>query len=268
MSQYLFDNAAPQTAQRFDSLATLYDPNTVRYLERLGVSEGWRCLEVGGGGGSVAHWLAQRVGASGHVLVTDIDPRYLAPPEAQGLPNLTVQLHDVERDPLPTDAFNLIHERLVLNLLPTAEQALRKLVTALKPGGWLLIEDFDHDFVDRTFPTADRTAAAVLQKMADAQAQLLALHGSQRGWGRGHFERLRDVGLVDVGMDGQLSVWPGGSAGTHLLRANYEQVRAEALEHGLITEREIEHVLALLDDSAFAVSSMTMFSAWGRRPTA
>jgi ubiquinone/menaquinone biosynthesis C-methylase UbiE len=263
--QYLFDNAKPQTAQRFASLATLYDPTTVRHLEAVGAGAGWQCLEVGGGGGSIAAWLARRVGATGHVLVTDIDPRYLAPLEAQGLPNLAIQVHDVERDPLPTSAFDLIHERLVLSMLPTAELTLRKLVAALKPGGWLLVEDYDNRFINRTFPTADRAAAAVFQKASDVVVQLLALHGSVRDWARGYYQRLRDEGLLDVGMEGQLAVWPGGSAGARLLQANFAQVRAEALERGLITEQELAEATALLDDPGFAVSSTMMFSAWGRR---
>ncbi len=68
-------------------------------------------------------------------------------------------------------------------------------------------------------------------------------------------------------MEGHLAVWPGGSAGAHLMRANFEQVREEALQRGLTTKQEIEQVLALLDDPAFAVSSPVMFSAWGRRST-
>ena len=73
MSQYIFDNAASQASQRFGSLEALYDPRTLTMLEATGVGPGWQCLEVGAGGGSVAAWLAERVGASGHVLVTDID---------------------------------------------------------------------------------------------------------------------------------------------------------------------------------------------------
>ncbi len=182
-SQYLFDNAGPETAQRFSSLATLYDPITVRHLEALGVGDGWQCLEIGGGSGSIAGWIAQRVGARGHVLVTDIDPRYLAALEQRGHANVSVQRHDVERDPLPAGAFDLIHARLVLLHLPTAEQALRKLVVALKPGGWLLIEDFDQTFIGHTFPTTDPTAAAPYQKVWDVLVQLLALHGSPRAAG-------------------------------------------------------------------------------------
>ena len=38
---------------------------------------GWHCLEVGGGGGTVAHWMAERCAPGGSVLCTDIDPRHI-----------------------------------------------------------------------------------------------------------------------------------------------------------------------------------------------
>lgn len=266
MSQYIWDNAAPLTAQRFGSLARLHDPTTVRHLEALGVGEGWVCWEVGGGGGSIATWLARRVGAGGHVLVTDIDPRYLETLETLGLANLQIQRHDVGRDPFPPEPFDLIHARLVLMHVPTADQVLRQLVGALKPGGCLLIEDYDPRFVDRTFPTTDRGAAAVFQRAWDVVAQLVEQHGRPSGWGRELYQRLRAEDLVEVGMEGHLAVWPGGSKRAPLDRANFEQMRAEAVARGLITEHEIEQALALLEDPAVAFSSPVMFSAWGRRP--
>ena len=51
------------------------DAGTIRYLEEIGVSSGWRCLEVGGGGGTIAEWLCQRVGTAGHGAATDLDTR-------------------------------------------------------------------------------------------------------------------------------------------------------------------------------------------------
>ena len=66
-----------------------------------GVGPGWRCLEVGAGAGSIAGWLADRVGPSGQVIATDLDTRFL---EQQARPNLEVRRHDVVRDPLETDA--------------------------------------------------------------------------------------------------------------------------------------------------------------------
>src|SRR6478609_9538002 len=82
---YIFDNAAErETEQRFGSLAALYDPRTIHFLEATGVGSGWRCLEIGAGGESIATWLADRVGDTGHVTATDIDPRFLATLSALG----------------------------------------------------------------------------------------------------------------------------------------------------------------------------------------
>jgi ubiquinone/menaquinone biosynthesis C-methylase UbiE len=267
MGQYVFDNAAPQAAQRFGSLAMLHDPTTERYLEALGVGEGWVCWEVGGGAGSIAAWLARSVGNRGRVLVTDIDPRYLENLESTGLSNLQIECHDIAHDPFPSQLFDLIHARLVLLHIPTADEVLHQLVTALKPGGRLLVEDYDTRFVDRTFPTADPVAAALFHRSYSAVIQLLEQHGRPAGWGRELYQRFRAEGLVDVGMEGQLAIWPGGSARARLDRANLEQVRAEAIKAGLLTDHEIEQVLALLDDPTVSFSSPIMFSAWGRRPT-
>src|SRR4051812_45567785 len=127
MSKYIFDNAAEQpTSQRFANLESIYDPRTIAFLEATGIDAGWRCLEVGGGGGSVAAWLADRVGPSGDVLVTDIDPRFLQGLAASGRPNLEVRQHDITSDRLPPDAFDLIHARLVLLHLPGADRVLER----------------------------------------------------------------------------------------------------------------------------------------------
>ena len=47
-SDYALDNAGREASSRFDALAAMYDPGTIRHLEERGVSSGWQCLEVGG----------------------------------------------------------------------------------------------------------------------------------------------------------------------------------------------------------------------------
>lgn len=79
MSTYLFENAAAPSQSRLDSLEYCFDGATRANIEALGISEGWRCLEVGSGNGSVAHWLAERVGPAGTVIATDIDPSLMCP---------------------------------------------------------------------------------------------------------------------------------------------------------------------------------------------
>jgi ubiquinone/menaquinone biosynthesis C-methylase UbiE len=129
-STYVFDNAGAQAGARFSALGALFDPGTTRHLTALGVAEGWHCLEVGAGAGSIADWLCDRVGAA-DVVATDIDPRFL---DAAGRPNLEVRRHDIASDPLSEAAFDLVHARLVLVHLPERENALLRIVRALKPG--------------------------------------------------------------------------------------------------------------------------------------
>ena len=87
---YLLDNAGADAPARLTALAAMFDSGTIRHLEDRGVRPGWHCLEVGGGAGSIAAWLAARVGPTGRVLATDVDPRFL---ERIDLPNLEVRQH-------------------------------------------------------------------------------------------------------------------------------------------------------------------------------
>src|SRR5688572_17185297 len=43
-------------------------------LDRLGLREGWRCVDVGAGGGDVSVALAEVVGHDGRVYAVDNDP--------------------------------------------------------------------------------------------------------------------------------------------------------------------------------------------------
>ena len=117
---YALDNSCRETPARFDALSGMFDRGTIRHLEDRGVSESWRCLEVGGGGGSITTWLANRVGPTGHVLATDVDPRFLEPLSA---PNVEVLKHNIVTDPLPHATFDLIHARLVLIRLPERQES-------------------------------------------------------------------------------------------------------------------------------------------------
>lgn len=245
MSKYIFDNAAEEpTTQRFASLETLYDPRTFGFLTATGVGAGWRCWEIGAGSGSVAAWLADRVGESGHVLVTDIDPRFLSTLAKSGQPHVEIQRHDVGADPLPAGTFDLIHARLVFVHVPTAPEALARLVTALRPGGWLVIEDFDPTFIDRSFPTTDPVDAVIVGTAFRALGQLLVARGAGREWGRGLYGRFLQLGLRDVGTEAHFAIRRGGSPGALLDRANFEQIRDEAIDTGLIGADDFDHMLA------------------------
>jgi SAM-dependent methyltransferase len=259
-SAYLLDNACKEAPARFNALSTMFDSESVRHLKSCGVAPGWHCLEVGGGGGSIAKWLCMRVGTKGRVVVTDIDTRFL---ETVKLPGLEVWQHDLTRDPLPEAAFDLIHARLVLVHLPDKEKLLEKLVVALKPGGWLIDEEFDSLSMP---PDPAVSPGETLLKTHVAMGRLMADRGFERRCGRMLFELLRDRGLVSVGAEARMFMVQSESPGAALVRANYEQLRGDMIDAGYITEREFEEDLARLDDPDFRMPSSILWSAWGRRP--
>jgi SAM-dependent methyltransferase len=260
-SIYALDNAGREASARFGALAAMYDPATIRHLEDRGVSSGWHCLEVGGGGGSIAAWLAARVGSAGRVLVTDIDPRFL---EALQIPNLEVRRHDIVNDALPEAAFDLVHSRLVLLHLPEREKALARMVAALKPGGWLVDEEFDASSMP---PNALLNPGEVLLKTLTATRRVMEDRGADdRVFARQLFSRLRAHGLVDVAAEASVFMWHSGSPGVSLLRANFEQLRNNMIDAGYSTEEEFDQDLVRLNDPGFIMPSPIMWTAWGRRP--
>jgi len=258
--EYTFDNAGAEAFARLSAQARIFDPGTVHQLADIGVGPGWLCLEVGGGTGTVADWLCDRVCASGRVVVTDIDTRFL---ERKRRPNLDVRHHDIVRDPLPERAFDLVHTRLVLGHLPERNAVLPRLIASLKPGGWLLAEEYD-SFSLRPDPWINTDETAL--KTSGAMQDVLTRHGVDFYFGRRLAGRLRALGLADVAAEGRLFMTQGGSVGADLLAMNFRQIAAEMIATGRIDKSELARDLQHLQSPAFMAPSPTMWAVRGRRP--
>jgi SAM-dependent methyltransferase len=262
MSEYLLDNAWEQQRQRLGGLEAWFDPGSIRHLAALGVSAGWRCLEVGGGGGSIARWLCQRVGPSGHVVATDLDVRFLA---ALDEPNLDVRQHDITRDSLPEGAVDLAHARFVLEHLADRAAALRRMVASLAPGGWLLIEETDSASW-LPAPEVSAEAAALFTRWIRAFIALCQATGLDPYAGRRGAGELRAIGLSEVDAEGRVYMVRGGSPPAEVWRLTAEQVGPRVVAGGYLSEDEMARVLALLTDPAFAWMEGLVMATWGRKP--
>lgn len=262
---YLLDNAATEAPSRLAALTAAFDAHTRRHLLARGVRPGWHCLEVGAGNGSIAEWLAGQVGPGGRVVATDLDPRHLAPVAERAGPWLEVVRHDLTCDPLPEGAFDLVHLRLVLVHLEDRAAILARLVRALKPGGWLVDEEFDSDSVP---PDPAVSPGEVLLPTYTAMARLMVDRGFDRRFGRRLHARLRGAGLDAVGAEGRIEMLDRDAAGTALIRANWRQLRATLVDRGDVTAIDVDRDLARLDDPAFVMPSSILWTAWGQRPTA
>jgi len=262
MSTYLFDNAAIEASDRFTSLERCYDKVTISRLVALGVAEGWRCLEVGGGGGSIARWLSGQVGTAGSVLATDINPDKMYGDAG----NLEIRHHDIVTDELPEAHFDLAHARLVLLHIPERKQALKRILRSLKPGGWLLLDEFDLTWRMPVLAAPSPDSVVLVDKVLDGIHRLLEQAGLLRTWARDAYSAMRQAGFTDLDYTGFCEVWSGGSVGANLHRANALQVAPQLVSEDLVTEDELGEFLTLLEDPDVAFSSYLMLSTWGRRP--
>ncbi|MCD2195736.1 methyltransferase domain-containing protein [Actinomycetospora endophytica] len=255
---YLLDNRQSQAGTRFTALAELFDPSTFRHLDRLGVGPGWRCWEVGAGGVSVPAWLAERVGPAGQVIATDIDTSWL-----DGLSGVQVRRHDVGSDDPPGTGLDLVHARLVLTHVPQRERALASMVAALRPGGWLVLEDADPGLQPLLCPDESGPEQELANRLRRGFRALMAGRDADLAFGRTLPRLLRDQGLHDVGADAYFPIT--GPACTALEVATVEQIRGRLVDGGVATGAEIdEHLANIAAGRVPDLATSPMITAWGR----
>ncbi|MGH3478027.1 MAG: class I SAM-dependent methyltransferase [Nocardioidaceae bacterium] len=257
----MFDNDSAHARDQHRYLAEMLDSMTTARLAQTGVADGWHCLEVGAGGGSVATWLAQRVAPSGRVLATDIKPRYI--PACAGL---EVAQHDIVHDPLPEDTFDLVCARLVLRGLPERRAVLDRLVRALRPGGWLQLDEFDITYGPALL-MPDPPARQLYETFMAAKARLFDTAGTDGAWGQHAAQAMHDAGLVNIDPVPRLELWHAGSPGVHLLIHHTFHLRDQLIDAGM-TDQQLADVRRLLADPGFRASSCVIYSVQGRRPPA
>ena len=256
---YLFDQAWVTERRRLEAQGRIFNPGTFRLLSDRGVREGWACLDVGGGTGEVATWLSDRVGSSGRVVATDIDTRFLD--ALPSVANLEVRRHDIVTEPLERGAYDLVHARLVLEHLPERERALRTMIDALKPGGWLLAEDFDFHTWGVDEPQSD-----INRRVGEAGLRLFALAGVDPYFGIKLPLVLEAAGLTHVDSEGRAFAIRSGSPQAEAGVLNMEQLKDKFVATGLLTAAEVDEQIEMMrTPSAHVGYWPIMVAAWGRR---
>ncbi|AIR97791.1 methyltransferase domain-containing protein [Streptomyces glaucescens] len=255
----LLDHRQAGVAERSAALAALFDPTTFRHLERFGVGPGWRCWEVGAGGTTVVSWLAKKVGPTGKVVVTGLDPAWAAVPAR---PPVQIRLHDVSAEEPPGEDFDLVHARLALAEVPDCVRALRSMAKALRPGGRLLVEDVDLTLQPLVCPDEHGPEHQLANRLRQGLRQLLAGHGADLAFGRCLPRLLRAAGLRRVEADAYFPVTSPACAA--LEATTTRQIRDELISAGLATAQEIDRHLVNIASGTMDLAAPPMISAWGR----
>ncbi|MGH3675272.1 MAG: class I SAM-dependent methyltransferase [Mycobacterium sp.] len=249
---YAFDQGFGQERARLSGMEALWDPGSQALLDELGIGPGWKCLEVGAGGGSLVEWMA---GRGARVTAIDIDIRFI---EQFASESIEVRRVDVRADELPQAQFDLVHARLVLEHLTDRREILDRLAAALRPGGWIVIEDyawtgFGFEGED---PVLDNVAQAIFGYMEQA--------GFDRDYGRRVVADIEDAGFTDVRGEGRARVISSSDPGFDFFRLTFESMRGTLVDSGALSREDADAASARFGEN-IRVFTPLMVAGIGRR---
>ncbi|HVB06435.1 MAG TPA: methyltransferase domain-containing protein [Acidimicrobiales bacterium] len=113
-------------------------------LTRLGLGEGWRCVDVGAGAGDVSVAIAEMVGGSGRVYAVDSDPRArdeVAATAARASDAQVIAITQAGEDLLLPEAVDLAFCRFLLLHVIDPLRVLTRMVGAVRAGGYVVAQE-------------------------------------------------------------------------------------------------------------------------------
>lgn len=132
-----------------------------RLIERSGIREGMRILEIGCGSGAFTDYFARKVGNNGEVYAADIQPEMLEQLkkklmrfENRDIENVTISQCDACKMPFKDNYFDLVSMVAVLQEIPHRKKALLEIKRVLKPQGILAITEI---IIDPDYPLKSTT---------------------------------------------------------------------------------------------------------------
>ena len=257
MPSYIFDNSSAAEYQRLDLMSKILDPGTRAHLAALGVREGWKCLELGGGNGSMTEWLCEKVGTVGSVTSVDINPKLIRLVPAQ---NLTVIQADVRSAELPPGGFDLVMCRAMLHqIYEHAPAVLEKMAAAVKPGGWLFVCEPDFNLARTTEPEAWVKAWDGILKWGITQ-------GVDWLIGRRLPAMVQALGLGYPEASTYVPTFRGTGRDALYFRMFFEMKRDSLVSSGLVDEEALDAASAAMMDPNYWAQCWMLTSVWVRKP--
>lgn len=202
-------------------------------LERAGVGEGQRVLDMGCGPGFAASEIARMVGRGGAVALLDESPRWHRILASREFEAPTVQLETtIEDAALEPGAHDLVYSRWVMSFLPDIDAVCRKVLGTLRPGGAFVVQDYNHDGV-AVFPRSEGFEAVV------RAARAFYADAGGDAWVATRLPAaLRRAGFVDVEVRPHVKAGGPGSGVFRWVGAFFRDFSEAFVARGLMTAEE------------------------------
>jgi SAM-dependent methyltransferase len=253
--------------ERLDILARVCAPGTTALLDRVGISAGDRCLDLGCGGGHVTRELAVRAGEKGFVLGIDLDATVLelARQDLKAAGITGVELRRADATDLREGDYDVAYARFLLSHVAEPARLVQSMADALKPGGVAILEDVDFTgyFCEPPSRAHDRWVELYRETVrrrggnADLGPKLPALLQ------RAGLERIGVSISQEYALDGDPKLIPA---------LTLERIAVAVSTEGVASAREVAQTIselyALSADPSSLMGMPRVVQAWGTRPSA
>ncbi|MEM1114345.1 MAG: methyltransferase domain-containing protein [Pseudomonadota bacterium] len=252
-------------ADRLEILGRVMWPGTQRLLDGIPLKPGARCLDFGCGGGDVSVKLAGRLGEKGRIVGVDMDAAALdrARARTQEIP-ASVRFMQVDCEAYsPAEQYDLVYARFLLSHLGDVKGVLGRLYRAVKPGGFIAVEDVNMaGHICHPFSQAFSDYVDLYVSCAEAR-------GADPVIGPKLPAMILDAGFTDLEIDVQTPTFMRGE-GKHIARITMQNIAATAIASGLIDQPRVAAILndleALERDPRAVLSTAQVVQVRGRRP--
>jgi len=248
--------------ERLDLQAAALAPDTEIMLDRVGVREGWRCLDIGCGPGGITDLLSARVGRSGRVLGLDMDAHFIAHAKRRAPANVEFRQGDGFHTELPAASFDLVHMRFVASTAGGPQRLLREAIRLTRPGGTVALQEPDTDTYNcyPSHPAWDRLKAVMIE--------IFERVGGDVSLAKRLYALARQHSLQDVQYRPFFHGVRASDPAADLLPSTMESLRGSVLKFGLLTEPELSTLLsecrAHLRNPDTVSTLYTVAQVWGR----
>jgi ubiquinone/menaquinone biosynthesis C-methylase UbiE len=259
---YVFDTTQYDAElARLRALEEVFDAGTRRCLLSTGLSAGWRCLEVGAGAGSIAKWLSETVAPTGRVVAVDVNVRFLSTLDA---PNVDVHEVDIRAASIPTESFDLVHARFVLIHMPQWADGLAAMLAALKPRGWLVLEEPDFS-LSRSL-AGDPDLRRAFDNVHKAIEAMFSQRRMDYAFGARLPALLQERSLEDISIENDAAIVCGRSPHARMMAMSTSALGDKYIATKLAAAGDIERYARFADDPACWATYHATIRGVARKP--